>query len=168
MLCGARMSVTDEAGTRDQKRETIPRIRRGRRTDFVAVMNLLAASEVAVPPPDRATLRRFRNIVADLGADFYLALVDETLAGLVHVTYARQLTTGPRARLDQLVVADAFRRRGVASALLAFVQRRARKRGCTTLCCPLHPTSSAARLFFESTGFGVRGEWFIRNLQDER
>jgi GNAT superfamily N-acetyltransferase len=150
-----------------QKRGTKLRVRRGRRTDFTLVMNLLAASEVAIPPPDRATLRRFRNIVADLGADFYLALVDETLAGLVHVTYARQLTTGPRARLDQLVVAQAFRRRGVGSALLAFAQGRARKRGCTSFCCPLLPTNPAARSFLETAGFGVKGEWFIRSLQEE-
>jgi GNAT superfamily N-acetyltransferase len=168
MGLGMKSTQKDEAETRNQKPGTQFRIRRGRRTDFVAVMNLLAASAVAIPPPDRATLRRFRNIVGDLGVDFYLALFDETLAGLVHVTYARQLTTGPRARLDQLVVADAFRRRGVGSALLAFVQRRARKRGCTTFCCPLLPNSRAAGLFLEATGFGVRGQWFIRNLQDER
>ena len=44
-------------------------IRRGRRTDFTAVMALLAASGGTVPVPDRATLRRFRQLVADLGGD---------------------------------------------------------------------------------------------------
>ncbi len=167
------MRVTDQAetrdqapGTKDRKPGTRLRIRRGRRADFVAVMNLLGASQVPIPPPDRGTLRRFRNIVADLGADFYLALVDETLAGLVHVTYARQLTIGPRARLDQLVVADGFRRRGVGSALLAFAQRRARMRGCAILCCSVLSTSLPACLFFEARGFRVAGDCFTRNLQE--
>jgi GNAT superfamily N-acetyltransferase len=139
------------------------RIRRGRRTDFTAVMKLLADSGSAVPPPDRATLRRFRNIVADLGADFYLASIDDALAGLVHVTYARQLIAGPRARLDQLLVAEEFRRRGVGSALLAFVAVRARKRGCSTFSCTVPATSP--RAFLEAAGFRAMGSEFCQDLQ---
>src|ERR1035437_2703898 len=114
-----------------------PRIRRGRRTDFSPVMQVLADSGIPVPPPDRATLKRFRNIVADLGGDFYVALLDDAIVALVHVTYARQLTHGPHARLDQLVVAHQFRRLGIGTALLAFVQQRARKRGCAGFSCTL-------------------------------
>jgi len=139
-------------------------IRRGRRTDFTAVMNVLAASGVAVPPPDRATLRRFRNIVADLGTDLYLAMVDGTVAGFVHVTYARQLTVLPQARLDQLVVAAAFRRRGIGSALLAFARHRARRRGCADLSCALLSGSAPARQFLEKAGLELTGEWFVQRL----
>jgi GNAT superfamily N-acetyltransferase len=138
------------------------RIRRARRTDFTAVMQLLAASGVAVPPPDRATLGRFRHIVADLGADFYLAVVDGTLAGLVHVTYARQLSSPPHARLDELVVTEPFRGRGIGSALLAFAQDRARQRGCDTLSC-VHPAADAsARRFLEKAGLRPMGECFVK------
>ncbi|MFQ5666658.1 MAG: GNAT family N-acetyltransferase [Candidatus Binatia bacterium] len=141
------------------------RIRRTRRTDFPAVMGLLAVSDVALPPPDRPTLRRFRRLVGDLGADFYLALVDETLAGLIHVTYARQLTAAPWARLEQLVVATPFRRRGIGTALVAFAQRRARQRGCARLSCPLPGTASpAARLFLRKCGLHPVGEWFAQQL----
>ncbi|HUI24629.1 MAG TPA: hypothetical protein VL403_00995, partial [Candidatus Kryptonia bacterium] len=80
------------------------RIRRGRRTDFGAVMGLLAGNAAAVPPPDRASLRRFRQLVADLGGDFYLATMDERVVGVAHVTYARQLASAPLATLATLVV----------------------------------------------------------------
>jgi GNAT superfamily N-acetyltransferase len=140
------------------------RIRRGRRTDFTAVMHLLAASGVPVPPPERATLRRFRQIVADLGADFYLALVDGTLAGLVHVTYARQLPVLPAARLEQLVVAEAFRRRGIGTALLAFARQRARQRGCATLACVLANGAPAARVFLAQQSAAPAGDCFALPL----
>ena len=140
-------------------------IRRGRRTDFTAVMGLLAASGLPIPPPDRATLRRFRHIVADLGADFYLALVDGDLAGLVHVTYARELTMGQRAGLDQLLVAKAFRRRGIGTALLDFAQRRAQGRGCSALCCAL-PSAAAAHHFLEKAGLQPGGKWLVKVLSD--
>jgi GNAT superfamily N-acetyltransferase len=140
------------------------RIRRGRRTDFTAVMHLLATSGVAVPPPDRATLRRFRNLVADLGVDFYCALVDGTLAGFVHVTYARQLTVPPGARLDQLLVAAPFRRQGIGAALLAFAQSRARQRGCGTFSYVVPTNASPAKPFLEKAGLHRRGEWFAQQL----
>ncbi len=134
-------------------------MRRARRTDFTAVMALLAASGIAVPPPERATLRRFRYVVADLGTDFYLAFVDGTLAGLVHVTYARRLTLRPRAWLAELVVGPQFRRRGVATALLAFARRRAQRRGCGTLCASVTAGDSTARGFLRNAGLPVLGEW---------
>ena len=141
-------------------------IRRGRRTDFTAVMQLLAASGVALPAPDRATLRRFRNLVNDLGTDFYLALVDGALAGLVHVTYARQLSAVPLARLEQLLVAKPLRRHGVGTALLAFVQQRARRRGCGALSCVLAPTEWPARQLLEKAGLRPDGESFAMPLAD--
>src|SRR5712671_3528666 len=128
-------------------------IHRARRTDFTAVMQLLATGDVAVPPPDRATLRRFRYLVADLGGDFYLAWVNGTLAGLVHVTYARQLALPPRALLNQLVVAPPFRRRGVGRALLALAQRRAEQRGCGALSCWRPAGDPDAQRFLEQVGF---------------
>jgi len=141
-------------------------IRRSRRTDFTAVMGVLAAGAVAVPAPDRATLRRFRQLVADLGGDFYLALVDDVVAGLVHVTYARQLAAPPSALLDQLVVVPAYRRRGIGSALLAFVERRARQRGCDTFTLVVPDTAdSTARAFLEKGGFAARGATVVRQLR---
>jgi ribosomal protein S18 acetylase RimI-like enzyme len=142
-------------------------VRRGRRTDFTAVMRLLANAAIAVPPPDRATLRRFRNLVADLGADFYTASVDGELVGLVHVTYARQLTRPPRATLDWLLVDRACRRRGVGSALLAFVRQRARQRGCDTLGCSVPPDNTSVRAFLEKAGWQRSGDRFVESLVAE-
>ena len=129
------------------------RIRRGRRTDFGAVMELLAGSGAAMPPPDRATLRRFRQLVADLGADLYVATIDERVVGVVHVTYARQLAAAPRATLATLAVDESARRRGVGRALLQFVAERARRRACVRLLCPLTDEAVAPLAgFVERTG----------------
>ncbi len=142
------------------------RIRRGRRTDFTAVMQLLAASGTALPPPERATLRRFRNLVNDLGADFYLALVDGVLAGLVHVTYARQLAAAPMARLEYLVVADAMRRRGVGASLLRFAQERARQHGCARLSCAAADAAPAVHQFLAHGGLSDAGRVFAQGFEE--
>ncbi len=140
-------------------------IRRSRRSDFTAVMALLAVGGIPVPPPDRATLHRFRALVADLGTDLYLAEVDGTLAGLIHVTYARQLTVGPRAGIEQLFVVEGFRRRGIGTALLEFARRRARRRGCMALRCALStPAPSAVAEFLAKADMQTAGTWFAQDL----
>jgi GNAT superfamily N-acetyltransferase len=142
-------------------------IRRARRTNFTAVMGVLGASGGALPAPDRATLRRFRRLVADLGGDFYVASVDGVVAGLVHVTYARQLAAPPRASLDLLVVAPAFRRRGIGTALLAFTAQRARQRGCPALSFLVRdPADTTARTFLQKGGFTSVGERFVKHVRD--
>ncbi len=122
-----------------------PIIRRARRTDFTATMQVLAASGVAVPPPDRATLRRFRAVVADLGADFYVAVGAGAVVGILHQTYQRRLTTRARAQLDLLVVHPEHRRRGVGGALLRFACKRAAQRDCAFVAHDLGADDDAAR-----------------------
>ncbi len=138
-----------------------PSIRRGRRTDFTATMALLAACEVPVPPPDRATLHRFRNIVADLGSDFYVALDGSRLVGLVHVTYHRRLTTAARARIDILCVHPEFRRHGLGGALLGFARKRAAKRGCALLAGDTDPQDRESIRLFESQGLRQAAQTWV-------
>lgn len=144
------------------------RIRRGRRTDFVAVLELLARADAPVPPPDRAMLRRFRQLVADLGCDLYLATMDERVVGLVHVTYARQLASAPLATLATLVVAESARRQGVGTALLHFIGVRARKRACSGLRCAVGAGNGArAADFLRRAGAQPLGSLFELPLDEE-
>jgi len=108
------------------------RIRRARRLDFTAVMRLLAGAVVGA---DRRTLRRYRTIVADLGADLYVAEVDGEIAGVIHATYVRQLGGGQRGRIEDLAADPQRPGLGIEKALLDFILARARKRSCSALSC---------------------------------
>jgi len=109
------------------------RVRRARRDDLVPVLEILGAMGAPVPPPDRATLRRFRRLVADLGADLYVATADECVIGLVHMTYARQVATSARARIELLAAQPAAGIVAVSGRLLDWAVARARERGCCEL-----------------------------------
>lgn len=108
-------------------------IRRGRRHDFAAVMRLLAPAEAG--EPDRRTLRRFRSIVADLGADLYVAHLGGRVVGVIHASYARQISGAQRARVEDLAADPAHDAREIERRLLEFIAARARRRACSTLCC---------------------------------
>ncbi len=142
-------------------------IRRCRRTDFTAVMQLLADRAAPAPLPERRTLHRFRAIVNDLGSDLYVAVVDGTLAAVVHATYVRQLAGNPRARLERLLVAQRFRRRGIGTALFSFVRERAIRRGCGTLDCLVPPRDVLAAAFLEKVGLHADGQSFLVALSPD-
>ncbi|MDX2166397.1 MAG: GNAT family N-acetyltransferase [Deltaproteobacteria bacterium] len=132
------------------------RLRRVRRTDFEALTGLLAAAELAVRADDRALRSRFRRLVADLGADLYLASIDDAVCGVVHVTYARHLLAAPQAMLELLVVHPQRRRLGVGRALANAAIARARRRGCQQLAT--RRSAEGARPFFTALGWHTGGE----------
>lgn len=118
-------------------------------------MGLVAACGLPVPPPDRATLRRFRALVADLGGDFYIAEVDGVVTGLVHILYGRRLTHLPHARIESLLVAPSPNRRGQTAALLAFAHRRASKRSCALLTYDLDVVDDESQAILSECGFRI-------------
>lgn len=142
------------------------RHRRARRTDFAALTAILAASGLPASAPERAALRHFRRVVADLGSDLYLAVADARAVGIVHVSYARQLSGRPHARLEQLVVAPDVRRRGIGKGLVALAAMRARRRGCVALRCGTATETDEGRAFLDRAGWRRAGEEFMLDLTD--
>src|SRR6185369_3116236 len=80
---------------------------------------IMVSAGLPVPPPERAALRQFRRVVADLGADVYVADVDACVLGVMHITYTRPLSGPPRAHLELLAVASDARGRGVGRTFFA-------------------------------------------------
>jgi N-acetylglutamate synthase-like GNAT family acetyltransferase len=134
------------------------RHRRARRSDFDAICALVESSGLSAPGPERAALRRFRRLVADLGADLYVAEIDARVRGVVHVTYTRHLAHSPQARLELLAVAPEARQRGVGRSLVAVAAARARRRGCAELRCGRAAATGEARAFLLHTGWQRAGE----------
>jgi N-acetylglutamate synthase-like GNAT family acetyltransferase len=124
------------------------KIRRGRRGDFAPVMRLLGVED---RPADRRTLRRFRHIVADLGADLYVAELGGRVVGVIHATYARQLAGAQTGRIERVAADPVHRDREVERHLLDFIVARARKRECAALTCV--PPTSAATALARDAGF---------------
>ena len=142
------------------------RIRRAQRTDFSSVLRLLAENGMVVPEVGRSSLRRFRQLVADLGTDFYLAIAegDAEVIGIVHLTYTRQLTFSPRAMLDQLLVAKQHRAQGIGRQLAEFSISRAQKRGCRTLLCAVPVMEESLGIFLQHLGWKSGSAVLVKQL----
>jgi len=104
------------------------RVRRGRRGDLPRVLALLGREAA----PHSARLHR--RVVADLGTDLYVAEdASGAVVGLVSIVYSGSLFRGGlAARLDG-ARASASAAAPVLDGLVAFAERRARRRGCPRL-----------------------------------
>jgi N-acetylglutamate synthase-like GNAT family acetyltransferase len=140
--------------------------RRARRTDFAAVNALLSACGTAIPETDRAGLRRFRRLVADLGGDLYVAALDAGVVGVVHVAYTRHLLAGQQAWLALLAVAPDARRQGIGRSLAALAAARARRRGCASLRCAPAAAGADAAAFLAALGWRAAQQQFEFDLPE--
>lgn len=137
-------------------------IRRGCRRDFAAVMRLLSAAPSG--EPDRRTLRRFRNIVGDLGSDLYVAELGGKVVGVIHASYVRQLRGGQAARVEDLSADAEYDQHAIEQRLLEFILARARRRACAWLSCrPAGPSIAAVA---EAAGLQPRDTEYARFLDD--
>lgn len=106
------------------------KIRRGKRTDFPALVALLAPADQAAA--NQVQARHWRRLASDPAHDFYVAEQEDTLRGMVLVSYIRGLRHyNWQAMLDVVFPSPAAC--AISQALLDFAKARARKRGCQHL-----------------------------------
>jgi [ribosomal protein S18]-alanine N-acetyltransferase len=106
----------------------------------------------------------FRGLMRRPSAALSVAEVEEVLAGFSVVWFAAD-----EAELGDLAVEPAFRRRGVARALLARVLAECAARGARTLYLEVRESNAAARALYERAGFemvGRRREYYTAPRED--
>jgi ribosomal protein S18 acetylase RimI-like enzyme len=105
------------------------------------------------PPPSRDALE---DIVAAPSTDVFVATDDDgTILGTSTLATFR-IPTGRRAWIEDVVVDDAARGKGVGGALTRAMVDRAGELGCTTVDLTSRPSREAANRLYLREGFEVR------------
>ncbi len=128
--------------------------------DVVAAFARLVPQLSSATPPDLGALRR---VVEQDGTVLLLARDGDgaILGTLTLVTFA--IPTGARAIIEDVVVDDAARGRGIGAALVAGALDAARARGVRTVDLTSRPARAAANRLYERSGF-VRRETNVYRL----
>ncbi|GBD25019.1 hypothetical protein HRbin30_00333 [bacterium HR30] len=142
-------------------------IRRAHWRDFDAVASLVAQCGAGSLLPERRTLRRFRNIVHDLGNDLYLAFSRDVLVGLVHIVYVRELVAPRRAEISSIFVSPGVANVGVGEFLLSFARKRAQKRDCQVVVFRASESNRSVVPLLAAGGFRQAGQWYVADLLQE-
>jgi ribosomal protein S18 acetylase RimI-like enzyme len=131
-------------------------IRAANEADLPSLLALYGELHPGDPPlsPDVAAAT-WRGIAAQAGRTVLVAEPDGTVAGTADCTVLPNLTRGARPFLliENVVVAAAYRRRGVGAALMEASVAIARAAGCYKAQLLSRDSRSAAHAFYESCGF---------------
>jgi len=106
------------------------KIRRGKRTDFPALLTLLTPG--GTQESDKTQARYWRRLASDPTHDFYVADQEGKVRGMVLVSYTRSLTEQRWQAIFDLI-APVSTTCDIAQELLNFAKLRARRRGCQRL-----------------------------------
>lgn len=118
-----------------------------------AYQRLIPQLSKSNPPPSREELE---DIVAAPATDVFVAADDDgTVLGTATLAVFR-IPTGRRAWIEDVVVDDAARGRGVGAALTQAMVDRAEELGCTTVDLTSRPSREAANRLYVREGFEVR------------
>ena len=118
-------------------------------TRFAALIPQLSQSS---PPP---TPEQLAQIVASPDSVLYLARLDGGIVGSLTLAFYR-IPTGLKAWIEDVVVDDAVRGRGVGAALNQAALAEARRRGAKDVSLTSRPSRTAANRLYLRLGFVAR------------
>jgi GNAT superfamily N-acetyltransferase len=132
---------------------------RGDFTDALALARELYGLDAdADPEPHRAA---YEALVNDVDATPFLALADDTPAGLIVHRLRRRLNHATfEGWISDLFVRERFRGRGIGRALVAAAIAEWRLRGGHQVQLEVGYERTAARALYEAAGFENRGKYF--------
>ena len=136
------------------------RVRRGRRRDLAQVQAVLHAGS------SERLDRSWRRLLADLGADIYVAEdPGGEIVGVVSLVYARSLVRGGVSATLDGVRARHESAAPVLEGLVAFAEERARRRGCRRLTAWVDADDPALRAALLARGYRS-GELLVTELAE--
>jgi len=135
-------------------------VRAATEADLPRVVELLDQIDESMYPRrddagQAARLSVFRRIAADPLQHLLVAEDDGRTVGTVHLIVIRHFsrTCKPSGLLESMVVAEAYRRKGVGAALLREAQRLALEAGCYKLALSSNLARRGAHRFYSRLGW---------------
>ena len=110
-------------------------------------------------------LKTCQYLLNDAGSHFLVAAREETPVGFINFTVRQTiLHQSPSALIDELVVAEEYRGKGVGKQLVQAAIEECRQLGCCEVEVSTEKTNLKAREFYKQCGFEERGMLFEADL----
>ncbi|MFK7784348.1 MAG: GNAT family N-acetyltransferase [Crocinitomicaceae bacterium] len=92
----------------------------------------------------------------------------DTIAGLTGYWIGSKLWCGKYMELDNVVVAEKYRRKGIGKMLFDHMEHFAKEEKCTMLALDSYTTNFKAHRFFYGQGYGPKGFHFVNILDKSK
>jgi ribosomal protein S18 acetylase RimI-like enzyme len=140
-------------------------VRAATRADLAAVVELLGA--LHDPPTALPDIAAWERMLEQDGRTVLLAELNGEPAGTADVSISPNITNGAKARayVENVAVAVEYRRRGVGTALMHEVERRAREADCCKVTLMSADHRSGAHRFYEGSGYTRCAVGFKKSIE---
>lgn len=113
------------------------------------------------------TEARYDHVLDDMLAHGYrMAAIfeGENCVGISGIWVASKIYSGRYLEMDNVVVAESHRSRGIGKLLTDFVQQIALAEACETIMLDAYLENEKAHTFYEREGFAKRGYHFLKKI----
>ena len=144
-------------------------IRRAKESDLPVIQKLLEDLIDAMDDTEGIdtgiALKNCERLLNDAGSHFLVAAVEATPIGFINFAVRQTvLHQSPSALIDELVVAEEYRGKGVGRRLVQAAIEKCRQLGCCEVEVSTEKTNLKAREFYKQCGFEERGTLFEVDL----
>ena len=146
-------------------------VRKGRKSDsteFLKLLGLLAEFERLEPPTPEGMKRITKDIFYMRKLDLFVAIVEKRLVGYALFFYSySSFLARPTLFLEDIFVLEAYRRKGVGSALFRECTREAIRQGCGRMEWAVLRWNKKAIRFYQGLGAKRLDQWDYYRLTVE-
>ncbi len=137
-------------------------VREAMRSDLPAIGKLLGELVSAMDDTEGIStgiaIKTCERLLSDVGSHFLVAAAEGTPVGFINLTIRQTaLHQGPSAMIDELVVAEEHRGKGIGNQLVLAAIEKCRRLGCCEVEVSTEKANVKARKFYEHCGFQERG-----------
>lgn len=132
---------------------------------------ILATYEILLEVYPNLTLEEYSNELDVMLPHNYGQVVvmdGDEIAGLTGYWIGSKLWCGKYMELDNVVVAEKHRRKGVGKMLFEYMEEWAKKEGCTMLALDSYTTNHTAHRFFYDQDYWPKGFHFVNVLDKSK
>ena len=113
------------------------------------------------------TVERYTFLLDDMlqhGYRMVAVFESETCVGISGIWVATKIYSGRYLEMDNVVVADTHRSKGIGKLLTDFIEKLALAEGCETIMLDAYLENEKAHAFYEREGFARRGYHFLKRI----
>lgn len=137
--------------------------------ELTALDEMIAQLELIQQLYPKMTLAKYRSFLDEMIPNRYtqVAVFDNNKCiGITGCWTSVKLWSGKYLEIDNFVVHEAYRSRGIGKMLTDFIEQKALELGCTNIVLDAFTTNFAAHRFYYNQGYGPKGFHFVKILDE--
>lgn len=138
--------------------------------DLTTLEDMLGTYEVLTELYPSLSLEQYREELRFMIQHNYsqiAVLEQQVFVGVSGLWLGNKLWCGKYLEIDNIVVSEKTRSKGVGKMMVDFIEKKARELGCNMVALDSYTTNFKAHKFFYNQGFTPKGFHFIQVLKQE-